>query len=64
MKLNRKKIRREMVRLKWNQSRLAKEMNVSRQRVHQILNDDGNSSLDNIQRIGQTLGIDPKDLLM
>ena len=64
MDLNRRKIRLELERLGWSQSRLAKEMGVKRQRVHQILNNDEKSHLDTIQKVALALGVDPKELLI
>ena len=60
MKLNTDKIKSELERIEKNQSWLAEQLGVSRQRVSSILKW---ASLKNAERIGEVLGINPRDLI-
>ena len=64
MELNRKKIVMELDRLGKNQAWLAREMGVTRQWIFQIINNSNGATLKTIDKIGQALGIDPKDLII
>ena len=64
MELNISKILIEMERLGWNQSELARRMDVDRQLVHRFLkNGTGGITIKTIDKIADALGLDPKVLL-
>lgn len=63
MRINIKKIEQELTRLGWSKYKLAKEMGVKHQWVYFILSDRKNCTLRSIERIGDALAIDPKDLI-
>lgn len=63
MKLNTKKIKKEMNRLGWSQIRLAQEMGCKRQYVNYMLKNGKNPKLETIQRFAKALDVDPKDLI-
>jgi len=58
--LNRKKIKDELNRLGKNQTWLADKLNMTRQNISYMLT---HNSLRAAERIGDVLGIEPKDLL-
>ena len=60
MKLNIDKIKNELNRIDKNQSWLAEQLGVSRQRVSAIFS---MASLRNAERIGKVLEIEPRDLI-
>ena len=64
MRLNKRKINLELERLGWSKYRLAKEIGVKRQWIYAILANSGGCTLKTVDRIGQALGVDPKDLII
>jgi len=62
MKVNTQKIRFELKRLKWTQSKLAKEIGMSRQALWYIMKNQ-TAPLKTIDRIAKPLHLDGKDLL-
>ena len=62
MKLNIEKINRELRRLGWNKPRLAKELGLTRQGVYYYLS--SGATTWKAERLGNALGVDPKDLLL
>ena len=59
---NLRKIEGELKRLGWNKSRLAKEMKMSRQAIHQYLY--SKVTIYKAERVAGALGLDTKDLLI
>ena len=62
MEWNMKKIESELKRLGWSKSRLAKEMGLARQSIHQYFS--SKPSLKIAENIAKTLNIDERDLLI
>ena len=62
MKLNIEKINRELKRLGWSKPRLAKELGLTRQGVYYYLS--SGATIWKAERLGDALGVDPKDLLI
>jgi len=60
MKLNIHKIKDELVRTGRNQTWLAEQLGVTRQRISAILKA---ASLKNAERIGRALSLNPRDLI-
>lgn len=64
MQINFEKIKKEMARNSWNISQLAKEMDISRQKLHFIFSPKFKShTLKTIESLATALGVDPKDLV-
>jgi transcriptional regulator with XRE-family HTH domain len=63
MKLNVEKIKKEMARLNWTQTRLANEMGVKRQYVQFMLKCGTNPTIKTIDRFAKALDISPRDLI-
>ena len=61
MKLNTEKIYRELSRLGWKKSRLAKELGITRQGVHYYLS--SKPTVWKVEKLADVLGLDAKDLL-
>jgi DNA-binding Xre family transcriptional regulator len=65
MNINIQKIKKEMAKNGWNYTRLAKEMGISKQRLHFIFSPKYKShTLRTIERFAQVLELEPKDLLI
>ena len=62
MKLNIEKINRELNRLGWNKSRLAKELGMTRQGVYYYLS--SKPTVWKVERLAHVLGLESKDLLI
>jgi transcriptional regulator with XRE-family HTH domain len=62
MKTNIAKIKKEMVRRKWNQSDLARELKTSRQLVSQMMKADFSKSL--IRRCAEIFEADERDFIL
>jgi predicted transcriptional regulator len=63
MRLNTEKIKKEMARLNWTQTRLAKEMGVKRQYVQYMLKSGTNPTIKTINRFAAALDVSPMDLV-
>ena len=63
MKLNIEKIKKEMDRLNWTQTRLANEMGVKRQYVQYMLKSGKNPTIKTIDRFAAALDVSPRDLV-
>jgi len=65
MKLNISKIRKELDRLGWTNSRFAKELGKYPQAIHQLLMPAyaENHTLKTIKELADVLNVDPKDLI-
>ena len=64
MKLNVKKIEKELKRLGWDYKQLAKEMNVKRTYIYAYLGKyESNPTLKTVTRFAKAISCEPKDLL-
>jgi len=64
MQLNREKINRELTRLGWKQTDLARQMGLHRQQINRLLIPGQNAiTLKTIDKLADALGLDPKDLI-
>ena len=63
MKLNTRKINRELERLGWTRAFLAEKAGTTRQSVYNWLTLESTPRMLNVERLAKALGLDPKDLL-
>jgi len=64
MNINRPKIEKERKRNGWNYTHLAKEMGISKQRLHFILSSEYKSNtFRTVELFAKALGVDGKDLI-
>jgi transcriptional regulator with XRE-family HTH domain len=63
MKLNTRKINRELERFGWTRAVLAKKAGTTRQSVYNWLTLESTPRMVNVERLAKALGLDPKDLL-
>ena len=64
MKLNIRKIKRELLIQGLNYAKLGQKMGVSRQAVEQYLQNPESMTFKTLTKIAKTLDVDPKDLLI
>ena len=64
IRLNVKKIKREMERSGWNVEQLAKEMKVTRTYVYHYFTSSANPTLKTVEKFAKALDLDPKDILI
>ena len=64
LKLNTKRVLQEIERLGLNKNRVATEMGVHRPRVTYIFKNPDKVGLRSIEKLGDLLGVDPKELIL
>ena len=63
MRLNLKKVKLEMDRLKWNQTELAEQMGCTRANVSRLFRCGQGRTFRVIEQLAKVLGCEPKDLI-
>lgn len=64
MKINSKKIERELKRLGWTRNQLAEEMGKTRQWVYFVMTNNKSHTFKTVERFASALGVDSKDLVL